>query len=347
MDFYRQIEKLRISAAEAVLGTQPGHVVRLRVYRDVLRTEDFASEAAALQRQIGATQLVKSLAEEQRADGSWGRLHSEDTSLRQRHRTTEHAVRRAVSLGLAAEHPVLERARQHLVNIIRTGVCPDPAEKNDQWATGVRLFAASTLSRFDPQNSDVVGVRQLWSRIAGRTFKTGRYDPDREAASHQELTGASVRQSYLVLHNRYALELLTSGGEMDSRISRGLADWLVRSPRGIGCLSVPLADPPFGGAPGAIDRWLTSMDIILSLRPTRDMLRALLGELMANREDDGMWDFGPRPRWWEVLPLSENWRNRSRRKADWSTRVLLLLARAEQQAKPRDHSYVCPEAVVC
>ena len=333
MDLSQQIEKLRISAAEAVLDTEPDPVVRLRVYRDVLGTGDLAGEIARLRQQIDATQSVKSLEEEQRADGSWGRLHSEDTSLRQRHPTTEYAVRRAVSLGLTADHPILGLARHHLANIIRTGVCPDPAEKNDRWSTGVRLFAASTLARFDPENSDVVCVRELWSEIASRTFETGRYDPDREAAAHQELTGASARQSYLILDNRYALELLGSGRNIDSQIGRGLADWLIRSPHGIGYLSVSLLNPPFGGAPGAIDRWLTSVDIILGLRPTLDALRSPLGELMAKREDDGLWDFGPRPRRSEVLPLSENWRNKRKRKADWSTRVLLILARAEHLAK--------------
>jgi hypothetical protein len=333
VDLVRQIEKLRISAAAAVLDTQPDPVVRLRVYRDVLGTGEFASEAARLAQQIDTTQAVRSLAAEQHADGSWGRLHSMDYALRQRYPTTEFAVRRAVSLGLTAEHPLLGRARHHLVSVIRTGVCADPAERNDRWPTGVRLFAASTLSRFDPENSDVVRVRELWSQIASRTFEAGRYDPDREAAAHQELTGASVRQSYLVLHNRYSLELLGSGGNIDREVGHGLADWLVRCPRGIGYLDVPLLNPPFGGTPSHIDRWLTSLDIFLGLRPTMDTLRSLLVDLMASRGDDGLWDFGRRPSRSEVLPLSENWRERRKRKADWSTRVLLILASAEQLAK--------------
>jgi len=326
------LEALLIAGANAVLGTRPDPVVELRVRRDVLGSLERSAEIKKLKVQIDETEWVKSLADEQRPDGSWGRLHSEDTSQRQRHPTTEFAVRRAVALGLTNEHPVLCLARDHLANVITSGNCADPPEKNDRWPTGVRLFAASTLSRYDADHAAVVSYWHLWCEIAELAFATGSYDPDREAAAHHELTGASVRDSYLRLDNRYALELLTSRGHVDAKVGRGLAAWLLGSREGIRYLSVPLLRPLFG-SPSGTDRWLTSLDIILGLPLTAEQLQCLLTPLIGQRGDDGLWDLGLRPVRSEALPLSDNWRSRRKRTADWSTRVLLTLAKAESVAK--------------
>jgi hypothetical protein len=272
---------------------------------------------------------VRSLTAEQRADGSWGRLHSEDTSQQQKHPTTEFAVRRAVALGLTRAHPVLGLVRNYLGKVITSGECADPPEKNDRWSTGVRLFAASTLACFDADHPHAVRCRNLWSEIAEETFATGSYDPDREATVHRKLTGASVRDSYLRLDNRSTLELLASGGRLSAKVGPALAAWLLQSRTGIRYLSVPLLDPHLH-TPSAADRWLASLDILLGLPLAPNQLARLLEGLIHLRGEDGLWDLGPRPARSEALPLSDDWRSRSKRIADWSTRVLLILVKAEK-----------------
>jgi hypothetical protein len=73
---------------------------------------------------------------------------------------------------------------------------------------------------------------------------------------------------------------------------------------------------------------LTSVGIALSLGPTRERLHQLVEPILESRGRDGLWDFGPRPDRSEYLPLSRNWRRIENRKADWTTRVLLVLKQA-------------------
>jgi hypothetical protein len=78
-----------------------------------------------------------------------------------------------------------------------------PPEKNDRWATGVRLFLASTLSLILPAYPVLDDDRALWLEIVRHTFQSGVYCEDDEIKAHAELTGATVRGSYLVLRGKY------------------------------------------------------------------------------------------------------------------------------------------------
>ena len=330
----RQLQQIRSEARKSVLKLGPDPVVELRVRRDVLDV----AVARTLVADVAESPQVRSLADEQRADGSWGRLHSEDTTLGLEYATTEFAVRRAVSLGLTETHAMLRRARSCLARYIRSGDCPDPAEKNDRWPTGVRLFAASTLALFAPKARESARVRKTWLRIGERTFADGNYDANREAAAHADLTGATMKGTYLALDNRYALELLASCDALAPGLGASLADWVADSGRGIRYLSEPLRMPPLGRAAGRVDRWLTSVHIAVALGPSRERLQQLVHPILESRGDDGLWDFGPRPERSAYLPLSQSWRRIENRKADWTTRVLLVLKEAERVAGTHEGS---------
>jgi hypothetical protein len=49
----------------------------------------------------------------------------------------------------------------------------------------------------------------------------------------------------------------------------------------------------------------------------------------------GKWDLGPRPVGSHAPPFSDQWRARARREADWSARVLSLLARYQDSRAAR------------
>ncbi len=315
--------------AHQLLDATDDPVVRVRLWRDVLGlAADPAPDAAA--GPLDAHPQVRALLKGQWPDGSWGRLHSQDTTARQRIPTTEVGVARALALGLAPSHPALRRAADHLAAILNRAVVPrDPPERNPRWPIGVALFAAATLARLRPLHGAVERVRRYWRQVALEAFAAGAHDPVAEEAAHRRLTGVAIRGGYLTLRNRYALALLSGGTEpLPAAVTETWLSWLAGLPDGLGYLNVPLW--PSGGpaAPSQIDRRLASWELLAAYPGWRAVARPFLDWLGSARLPDGGWDLGPRWAGSTLLPLSADWRRRDTRRRDWTVRVLLLLARA-------------------
>ncbi len=312
-----------------ILRGKPDPAVRVRLLRDVLCVEPGDERLRAAHVALDDSAHVARLREQQRADGSWGRLHSRDTAARQSIPTTEWAVERAVAIGIDAGHPVLDAVAAYLAGVVTGRLIPsDPPEKNDRWATGVTLFAAATLALIDSEHLALDPVWTLWHEITRRTFRSGAYDPDAEVAAHLDLTGASVRGTYLTIGNRYAVALLGSRADrMDLDVRAALFRWLWDHPKGLGYLNAPpAAAPARGAASGFIELWVWSHEILASLS-THAAAGPILDALEAYRRDDGLWDLGARASFTPVLPLSTTWRAKDSRAADWTTRILSLASR--------------------
>jgi hypothetical protein len=236
-------------------------------------------------------------------------------------------VARALSLGLQADHPVLQRAAGYIQAVLAGRVeFPDTHEKNDRWETGMRLFLAATLAQILPDDPFVAHERRLWAEIAKQAFQSGSYREADEIAAHAALTGASSKGSYLVLNGRYQLELLGSApGLFGEELENALLGWVWEHPGGIGYLSIPLSQPT-PHPPGPLDRWFNSLELLARCFPGWVVFAAgALDWIWEQRRPDGTWDFGPRaPESW-VLPFSDDWRRRPNRTIDWTSRVLALL----------------------
>lgn len=315
-------------AARRILDAQPDATVRIRLLRDVLRRAARDESVLDAKQDVLKSRWVRELAHEQRGDGSWGRLHSRDSRAKAHIVTTEVGVERALALGLDATGPVLRNAGRYLANLLQgKAACPDPPERNDRWTAGVRLFAAATLARIQPDHPALDDVWNLWAAIASRTFAAGGYDADREIAAHRELTGASVRDSYLVLCNKYALTLLGArAAQIPPAVERALVNWVWRKPDGIGYLSVPLSQPPKLSA-SVLDRWFTSMELLSCFPRWRRVAQDAIERLWTERNEQELWDFGPRWPASAALPLSDSWRDARHRQMDHSTRTIVLLRR--------------------
>jgi hypothetical protein len=160
--------------AARVLEQTPGAVVRHRLLRDVLRQPSSSLELQRARDDLEHSRSVQQLANEQWEDGGWGRFHSRDTRLKQKIPTTEVGVERALSLGLDASHPILQKASAYISAIMQGDVeFPDYHEKNDRWQTGMRLFLASTLSLIHPDHPALRDDKELWHGIARRALRSG------------------------------------------------------------------------------------------------------------------------------------------------------------------------------
>jgi hypothetical protein len=310
--------------AEEILRQGPGPVVKYRLLRDVLKVP-----AGAAKKVLQESFLIRELAGEQREDGGWGPFHSRRALSKLKIPSTEVGVERAIALGLDYSHPLLRRTARYIKGIMKGRIrFPDYHEKNDRWSTGERMFLASTLSLIRPGDPILNRDRDLWFGLAERTFRSGVYNESDEIDAHRELTGATVKDSYLVVNNRYALNILGSKpGLLNRRLERTLLTWLWTRPDGIGYLGVPLATIPTGRNAGRLDRWLASLEMLGRLFPSWIYhAKKSIDWLWAQRQKNG-WDFGPRPVSSSFLPLSNHWRTPRVRLFDWTTRILILLTK--------------------
>ncbi|MGD8456744.1 MAG: hypothetical protein PVF83_10190 [Anaerolineales bacterium] len=316
-----------IDLGEYLLDQTSDPVIKLRLLRDVLCKPLDYREVIEANKDLDRHSHIRTLAGEQWEDGSWGRLHSKDYSLKQNIGTTEVGVERAVNLGLVEQYPILEKASRYLVFVIETGEVRDRPEKNDRWETGVRLFAASSLARIDPLHPCLDEVWALWYEIATRTFESGQYDEEAEVRAHKVLTGASVRDSYLTLRNKYTLYLISSRpSDLNPPLEEALLTYLWHLDRGLGYQEVNVSRPPVM-KPGPLDRWFTSHELLTRFPTWQKIAGEVVEWLWKASNAEGYWDFGPKSPSSVFMPLSENWRKKGARQLDWSTRVLLLLSK--------------------
>ena len=310
-----------------ILEQAPGVVVRYRLLLDVLKKPPDCPEVQQAKENLKHSKCIQELAKEQRAEGGWGAFHSRSTLLKQTIPSTEVGVERALSLGLDASHPILHKASVYILGIMQGDILfPDYHEKNDRWQTGMRLFLASTLSLVHPNHPALNYDRGLWHKIARKTFQSGKYSEQDEINAHAELTGATVQDSYLVINNRYQLNILGSiPGMLSEELEVALLQWLCERPDGIGYLEIALNQTP-PTKTGPFDRWLTSLEMLSRLFPLWvRFTQPSIEWLWKRRDEQGYWDFGARPGSIAFLPLSDNWRFKKDRLFDWTTRILILL----------------------
>jgi len=232
--------------ANQILDQSPGPVVKHRLLRDVLRRPLSNPHLQAAHQNLNNSLNVQTLAAEQREDGGWGAFHSRSTRRKQKIPSTEVGVERALALGLDAVHQVLNKAAEYILKIMEGRLeFPDNHEVNDRWQTGMRLFLASTLALIQPDHPILDEDRALWQEITQRAFQSGEYRAEDEIAAQRELTGATVKGSYLVLFNRYQVNVLGSKPHTVSpELEKALLRWLWERPYGIGYLGIPLSRIP-------------------------------------------------------------------------------------------------------
>jgi hypothetical protein len=314
--------------AYQILHDIPDPVVRFRLLRDVIKTLPASNMLNVARQEMLSSRWITELRNEQKEDGSWGRLHSA-MKTKGKVATTEAAVERGLALGLGASDPTFQAAIQYLSRLLEGRIdFPDPPERNNRWETGKKLFAAATLARICPTLRILDETWGLWATIAEHTFASGRYDSGAEIRAHEMLTGADVKDSYLVLNSRYQLALLGSrASRLPRTVENALVDWVWHKSDGVGYLEIPLANPPSRYTAGMLDRLFTSLELLSCFPSALRLAGSLIDWLWRQRNSEGLWDFGPRASFSVYFPLSQSWRSLRQRQHDWSTRVLVLLKR--------------------
>ncbi len=307
--------------AREILATRPDPVPTYRLLNEVLRLPSDDPEHAKARMAAGRSSGVRQLKAAQLADGSWGRFHSQDTQVKSIFRTSEEAIDRAFSLGLDPGHPVLSRAKAYIEKVlVGQAHITDREEKNAAWPLLIRFILAGRLAQIRPEHPLIDDSWESLMEVARRAFASGQYSLADEVKAFLAITGIHVPKAFL--ESQHALWIL-SARPLPGQLERDLVDWVWNKPDGIRYVRVPLANP----RPRTIAYWLKSMNILARFVSWRQVSAMALNNLWEQRDEQGLWDFGSQAAQSRDFPLSENWRQRMKRKVDYSTCVLVVLRR--------------------
>lgn len=308
------------SLGRAILELQPNAIVRQRILRDVLRQPPCSAEPDHSSTPFQSHPWVEELAREQYPDGSWGRFHSMDATIKARFPTTEIAIRRALALGLDQNFPVLSRAIGFMQSVLEgKAAWTDRTEKSEGWPTAVEAITAATMAEIVPGHPATLPAWEYWTWIASRSFPGGSYNPSAEWNAHQDRRGLGFRY----LGSRYVLTLLGARSALlPAALDSQILDWVWNNPAGIGYLGADLHHPePFN-----IFQWLESLEILSHFQSWGAIAKGALAWLWEQHSQNGLWDFGMKVSKSTYFPLSDDWRKKGNRCVDHSTRVLACLS---------------------
>ncbi len=310
-----QIETL----AQRLLEGRPNPVVRYRILRDVLRVPGSSTDLKAAKARMLAHPWAAELASGQHADGTWGRFHSMDSTLKSRFPTTETAIRRALALGLDKDTPPLKKAAGFMEKVLDgKAAWSDRVEKSEGWPIGVEAITAGTLAQVDSLHSSIRPAWEYWVEIAERSFPTGEYNPSAEWKAHKGLRGMGIHY----LRSRYVVTLLGArSAHLPAALDRRIVNWIWKDPQVIGYLGADMQHP----RPFRIFNWLESLEILSRFQCWHAVAAGVLEWLWGQRNADGLWNFGAKVSKSYYFPLSDDWRKAGNRSVDHSTRVLVLL----------------------
>ncbi len=317
--------------AQNLLRLNPDWVVEYKILAEVMELGKKSSRYKDARKNLVESKNVRELENAQFKDGSWGAFHGGKQVGKKQIWTTEMGVQRAIVLGLDKEHRLLKNVVDYVEKIFEKKLdIPDYQEKNDCWETGKSLFLSSTLSLIDEDHHLVKDAIDLWEKIACRVFISGQYNQKAEIDAHKEITGATVKDSYLTINNKYSLMLLEqSKSNLKQRYEKPLLAWLFKKDNGVGYQNVSLRTPPASMKSGFLDRLFNSHELLSDFGEWKRFATDFVKWIWQQRSENGFWDFGPRVNTGcsYYFPLSENWSKRVNRKIDWTTRVLVLLAK--------------------
>ncbi len=311
--------------ANRLLKMEPDPIPRYRILKDLLDRPANDQDLLRSRRVALESRWIKDLSEEQCEDGGWKRFHSADSGAKRRIPTTEAAIRRVVQLGVDVDTKMTTQAIVYLERLMTHELAwPESKEINDKWPVGQELFIAATLAELSPDHKLLIEPCRKWAEIATSAFESGQYDPEAEWKAHCRLTGAvTMRNSYLVLRNRYALSLLSSPqADLCAFTEQALLNWLWKHPRGLGYADVPLSAPINSLRHTQGYRWLDSHMLLTRFSGWSSKAEFIVRDLIPLQNQVGLWDFGPSL---ELPRLSENYRREMNRTIDHSVHALLLL----------------------
>lgn len=172
--------------------------------------------------------MLDILKSEQEDNGSFGRFHTQNTKVKKKIKTSEHAAQILYYLGETRSNPIVFNLCNYFENLLNDlSIWPDNFEKNDTYKFGVPLFIASHLAFFESNNQTYLNIVNTWVQILNNTFINGYYDALSLSTISKQLIGLDIVGTYINLNSKYVLYLLIRNYKLiDKVIFTSYLTWL-------------------------------------------------------------------------------------------------------------------------
>lgn len=306
-------------------------IPRYLIARDVLAQEISHTELAALKAKVFNNKSIHILQTEQWQDGSWGRIHTQDTKRRQKVATTEVGVRRALALGLDSSDEILSNALEYLLQVLRDQIdYRDTKEKHPFFNTALHLICADCIGQISPNHPALNPFKRQAVTILTRAFESGKYSIKAETYARLELKQmpqVGKPQDWTQwLNSRYDFSLLsTCDIPQDLRNRYMIHQW--ESKNGLRYIGAPLRLPAEGTPARGYHRWMDGLEVFCRMPGSTVFLEPVAEWLWQHKDKNGLWNFGKpldRGANYDSFPYADSWRG-NHQSLDWSVRVLRLL----------------------
>jgi len=319
--------------AEKILDLHPDPVPRFRLLRDVLRLDPASPVYQQAQAALQDTGVVRLLESSQLPDGTWGRFHTQDTSVKQPFATTEAAIAAALVSGLDMHSPILIKTQAAILDYMSKKTCwPDPPEKHDNplaWYVGVPHYSAAVLSQIDPFHPGLEPFWNLWAEAVQLAFQSGSYDRQKEIEALNVLMNCRMKRP-VPFHSKYPMLILSATrNQLPADLERRVLEFVMQYPPGI----YYTYDRPIHTPPGIQDKhfwgWTQAHLLLSRFRLWKEMAVDALNGIWAQRDEHGFWDLGNKMarKPFTNFPLSESWRRPVNRIMDYTVEMMSLLVR--------------------
>ncbi|UCG02008.1 MAG: hypothetical protein JSW11_20720 [Candidatus Heimdallarchaeota archaeon] len=327
--------------AERILEDNPDPAIQVRLLRDILGKNRNDAELIEAESRLNENKWVQILRNDQWEDGSWGRFHTEDTTLKQRVPTTEVGVSRSVNLGLNETHPIIQKVTYYIVGILNRSIKPrDVVPKGigqSFWDHSINKIVAASLAEINPNHPILNDYFDLWARIIQESFPNNSYNAQNQIFAFLEILKINYddfstrfkkrikEKKELTINNVYSVNLIGSqiyklNPDLEKAFFRFI--WNL----GIGYLNVDLRSSPSDLiGTNSFTRWLRSLEVLKPYPSWRTNVEEIFEWFWDNQTKCGLWDFGKVPLTNRSIRLSSSWRKPDARIHDWTTRILLIL----------------------
>lgn len=203
------------------------------------------------------------LLKEQQEDGSFGRFHSMDSSVKKRKfSTTEAALLRMHDLGLCKNDPMLIKTIQLLIRYINgEQTWTDTVEKHKDNGKGhlhSRFYiSAADLCIFDPKNPLLSPFYEVCVNQLANAFRSGNYDEEAWEARNKDYTGCNLQASMA-----YPVRLIQNADILEETLQRRYLDYLFHHKEGIYYVSNAAPILPVSVEDKYFSLWLYALDTL-------------------------------------------------------------------------------------
>ncbi|MGN1409663.1 MAG: hypothetical protein ACI4XJ_05745, partial [Eubacteriales bacterium] len=226
-------------------------------------------------------------------DGMWGNFHTLSIPQKGKGVTSEQALRRLWILGFTMEDEVIQTAVSRMERSLRGEEKIDSySEKSHDWALFESLMLASWVKIFDPSNIYAAREAEKWAYIAENAFKSGEFSRDDEAAAFSDCFGRKPKSGFEVDFGMFYHVVLLRGA-LDEKTEGRFVDRLISHSGGIYYVyEKPLSQPPEVFASRDSVKYLAALSLVAEYPCAGEKLKFAADWLIANRGEDGLWDFG-------------------------------------------------------